>query len=44
MGDSGEEDGDPSVRGEESVVERVIVGDGSVDSDTSDDVLFLWSW
>jgi hypothetical protein len=40
-GESGEEDGDGSDRGEESVVERVVVGDESADSDVWVDVL---SW
>jgi len=41
MGESGDEDGDGSERGEESVVERVVVGDESVDSDICVEVL---SW
>lgn len=43
-GESGEEDGDRSVRGEESVVDNVVVGEESVDSDIWVDVLSLCLW
>jgi hypothetical protein len=32
-GESGEDDGDGSVSGDESVVEKVVVGDESADSE-----------
>jgi hypothetical protein len=38
MGDSGEDDGDGSVKEDESVVEIVVVGDESVDSEACVDV------
>lgn len=38
-GESGEDDGDRSVSGDESVVDRVVVGEESVDSDMCVDVL-----
>jgi hypothetical protein len=41
MGESGEEEGDASDRGEESVVDSVVVGDESADSEVCVDVL---SW
>lgn len=41
IGESGDEDGDGSDNGEESVVDMVVVGDESADSDICVDVL---SW
>ena len=41
IGESGEDEGDASDRGEESVVESVVVGDESADSEVCVDVL---SW
>jgi hypothetical protein len=41
MGESGEEDGDGSESGDESVVDMVVVGDESADSEACVDVL---SW
>jgi hypothetical protein len=41
MGESGEEEGDASDRGEESVVDSVVVGEESADSEVCVDVL---SW
>jgi hypothetical protein len=40
-GESGEEEGDGSERGEESVVDSVVVGEESADSDACVEVL---SW
>lgn len=39
IGESGEEEGDGSDRGDESVVDSVVVGDESADSDACVDVL-----
>lgn len=41
MGESGEEEGDASERGEESVVDSVVVGEESADSEVCVEVL---SW
>jgi hypothetical protein len=41
MGESGEEEGEASDRGEESVVDSVVVGEESADSEVCVDVL---SW
>lgn len=38
-GESGEEDGEGSERGEESLVDRVVVGEESADSDMDVEVL-----
>ena len=43
-GESGEDEGDGSERGEESVVDRVVVGDESADSDICVEVLSLCLW
>jgi hypothetical protein len=39
IGESGDDDGDGSDRGDESEVERVVVGEESADSDVRVDVL-----
>lgn len=44
IGDSGDEEGEPSVRGEESVVDSVVVGEGSADSEISEELLFRCCW
>lgn len=43
-GESGEDEGEGSESGEESVVDRVVVGDESADSDICVDVLSLCLW
>jgi hypothetical protein len=44
IGESGDEDGDGSDSGEESVVDMVVVGDESADSDICVDVLSWCRW
>jgi hypothetical protein len=39
IGESGEDEGDASERGEESVVDKVVVGEESADSEVCVDVL-----
>jgi hypothetical protein len=44
MGESGDEDGEGSERGEESAVDRVVVGDESADSEACVEVLSWCLW